>query len=126
MDCQLTRLSLPISLYYLLRTDDARLKRLPIASKFSPLCDHGAMDDTFHMVMQCLSLQDRRTRMFHEIELICDACEQEQINVHSDTFLTLMGKPAANLYIELMITIWECSAWHVANMYLCKHRTGIS
>ena len=109
----------------LLRTDDVRLKRLPVASRFCPLCDHSAMDDTFHMVMQCPFLQDSRTRIFHEIERICDACEHEQINVNNDIFLTLMGKPAANFSIELMIAIWECSARHIANMYLCKLRTGI-
>ena len=63
--------------------------------------------------------------MFHEIERICDACEHEQINVNNNIFLTLMGKPAANFSIELMIAIWECSARHIANMYLCKLRTGI-
>ena len=109
----------------LLRTDDVRLKRLPVASRFCPLCDHSAMDDTFHMVMQCPFLQDSRTMMFHEIERICDACEHEQINVNNDIFLTLMGKPAANFSIELMIAIWECSARHIANMYRCKLRTGI-
>ena len=109
----------------LLRTDDVRLKRLPVASRFCPLCDHSAMDDTFHMVMQCPFLQDSRTRMFHEIERMCDDCEHEQINVNNDIFLTLMGKPAANFSIELMIAIWECSARHITNMYLCKLRTGI-
>ena len=55
----------------LLRTDDVRLKRLPMTSKFCPLCDHGAMDDPFHMVMQCPALQAKRNVMFHEIEQIC-------------------------------------------------------
>ena len=77
----------------LLRTDDVRLKRLPIAYKFGPLCDHGAMDDSFHMVMQCPALQPNRTSMFNEIEQICRDYEHDQIHIHNNVYLTLMGKP---------------------------------
>ena len=41
-----------------------------MASKFCPLCDLGAMDDPFHMVMQCPALQANRNVMFREIEQI--------------------------------------------------------
>ena len=109
----------------LLRTDDVRLKRLPMASKFCPLCDLGAMDDSFHMVMQCPALQDRRCEMFHDIERICGACEHDKISIQNEPFLTLMGRPNANIPVETMVKIWECSARHIANMYLWKIRVGI-
>ena len=77
------------------------------------------------MVMQCPALQDRRCDMFHDIERICGACEHDQISIQNERFLTLMGRPNANIPVETMVKIWECSARHIANMYLWKIRVGI-
>ena len=54
----------------LLKSDDVRLKRLPIASKVCTLCDHEAYDDANHMVMQCPKLQPYGSNTFEEIAQI--------------------------------------------------------
>ena len=51
----------------LLKDDDVRLKGSPIASRFCDLCDHAAMDDARHLIMQCPELPDQRTIMFREL-----------------------------------------------------------
>ena len=54
----------------LLKVDDVRLKRLPVAAKFCTLCDLGSVDDAKHMVMECPSLQPRRNIMFGDMHMI--------------------------------------------------------
>ena len=89
------------------------------------LCDHGAMDDSFHMVMQCSALQPNRTAMFNEIEQIRRDYEHDQIHIHNNVYLTLMEKPGIGFTDAIMEDIWKCSARHISNMYRWKLRAGI-
>ena len=44
----------------LLKTDDVRLKGLPVLARFCDKCDLSAMDDVRHLVLQCPNLQPER------------------------------------------------------------------
>ena len=109
----------------LFRIDDVRLKSLPIAAKFCNLCDHGAVDDAKHMVMQCPHFQPKRTEMFNEIEAWLMRRDYAINQMDENVFLSLMGKPAANISQEVMCDIWLCSVRHISSMYRRKLRQGI-
>ena len=109
----------------LFRIDDVRLKSLPIAEKFCNLCDHGAVDDAKHMVMQCPHFQPKRTEMFNEIEALLMRPDYAINQMDENIFLSLMGKPAVNISQEVMCDIWLCSVRHISSMYRRKLRQGI-
>ena len=109
----------------LLRVDDVRLKSLPIAAKFCTLCDYGSIDDARHMVIQCHALQPKRNDMFNGIEAILMRHNYVFNQMDENVFLNLMGKPAANLSVDVMCDIWLCSVKHIASMYRMKQRQGI-
>ena len=109
----------------LLRVDDVRLKSLPMAAKFCTMCEYGSIDNARHMVMQCHALQILRNDMFNEIEAILVRHNFRVNQLDENVFLNLMGKPAANIPVDVMCDIWLCSVRHIANMYRTKQRQGI-
>ena len=109
----------------LLRVDDVRLKRLPIAAKFCTLCDLGSLDDAKHMVLQCPMLQLKRTEMFIEIEALLMRYDYDVNHLDENIFLNLMGKPAADIPQDVMYDVWLISVRYIASMYRMKLRQGI-
>ena len=81
----------------LLKTDDVRLKSLTIATRFCTLCDHSAMDDARHMVMECPGLQPRRNIMFTTIDSILEEYGLGHDILVGDVFLIIMGKPIVTI-----------------------------
>ena len=76
----------------MLKTDDVRLKGMPMATKFCVMCDLGAPDNARHMIMECPALQQMRNVMCNEISGIEDGSGREIINEPGDLLYTLMGK----------------------------------
>ena len=60
----------------LLKTDDVRLKGSSIAARFCNMCDHAAMDDARHLILQCPDWQEERAEMMREISIIPDGSGQ--------------------------------------------------
>ena len=60
----------------LLKVDDVRLKSLPANEKFCSVCDLGAYDDAYHMIMQCPTTQLARNRIL----MISKVCKMGQVN----------------------------------------------
>ena len=109
----------------LLKIDDVRLKSLTIANKLCTICDLGSVDDARHMVMECPGLQPRRNTMFAMINTILDEYGLDHGQLDGNVFLTLMGKPNANIPMQAMEEIWICSARSISGMYRTKLKDGI-
>ena len=86
------------------------------------ICDLGSVDDARHMVMECPGLQPRRNTMFAMINTILDEYGLDHSLLDGNVFLTLMGKPNANIPME---EIWICSARSISGMYRTKLKDGI-
>ena len=88
-----------------------------MAARFCPMCDLGSMDDAIHFVMQCRSIQDKRSAMFEEIDRIFGEFGNNIKLPGTNVFMILFGKPCANIPDDLMENIWITAANHIANMY---------
>ena len=124
-DCEVMVKVLLVYHASLLRVDDVRLKRLPIADKFCTLCDLGSLDDAKHMVLQCPMLQPKRTEMFIEIEALLMRYDYDVNHLDENIFLNLIGKPAADIPQDVMHNVWLISVRYIASMYRMKLRQGI-
>ena len=108
----------------LLRNDDVRLKSLPFAKKFCPICYNGSVDDAMHFGMQCPELQTKRSGMFNEINQICENNGLEKLNTYGSVFWICMGKPGNGIPIETMEILWACSTRHISDMHRHKLKMG--
>ena len=68
----------------LLKNDDVRLKRSPIAMRFCDQCDLASIDDARHMIMECPRWQEDRGLMMGEIANIEDGSCQMVLNAQCD------------------------------------------
>ena len=110
----------------LLKDDDVRLKGLPISSRFCVQCDHAAMDDARHLIMQCPELQDQRSAMFRELSELNGGMGDEILQAAPDTLVLLLGREVENEPIsDQMVEFWSIAARHIADMYRLKLRIGI-
>ena len=76
----------------LLKTDDVRLKSLPIAARFCTSCE--SLDDAHHLVMQCPSVQDTRTKMFKEVTEIPGESVRRLLEFGENIFIGGAIRPA--------------------------------
>ena len=111
----------------LLRTDDVRLKGLPMAARFCDQCDLAAIDDVRHLVLQWPSLQEERIALFRAVSSIQDGCGRVLLESACDVLLVLLGRPVVGFTEVQMVGIWSISARHIAPMYRKKvnNRVGI-
>ena len=109
----------------LLKTDDVRLKSLPIAARFCTSCEYGSMDDAHHLVMQCPSVQDTRTKMFKEITDIPGESGRRLLVSGEKIFIILMGRPSIHVEPDSMVKICKIAAKNIAKVYRNKIRQGI-
>ena len=70
----------------LLKTDDVRLKSLPLSQKFCNLCDQGENDDVFHLVMQCPRLQPSQNDVFKDLAQIPDGSGNDSMASGENVF----------------------------------------
>ena len=83
-----------------LRDDYVMLKSKPIGSRMCTLCEvHVAAtcrDDAVHMVMQCLSLADRKKTLSEQVEMVCN-------DINPEHFIgVVMGKCVSGWSIDSM------------------------
>ena len=109
----------------LLKVDDVRLKGRPAIEKCCPLCDLGAYDDAYHMILQCPSTQLARNRMFVDLQNVQDGAGGLVLDSGENILLVLMGKHPVGIPDNVMIDFWVVAAKYIANMYRSKTKRGI-
>ena len=95
----------------LLRGDDKRYKSAPFSSRCCTLCDHAAIEETKHMVMQCSGHDNIRELMYNEINQTYHEIDRLV------TFGVLMGGFIEGWVFEEMIPIWQVSCTYISQMY---------
>ena len=95
----------------LLKDDDFRLKRSSIWDRMCTLCDHAALDDARHMVMQCPYHTELRVKVQEEICRICPDFGTREV------FNTIMGKPLEGVDPDSMCRIWKIGCRYTSKMY---------
>ena len=108
----------------LLKVDDVRLMSLPANEKFSSVCDLGAYDDAYHMIMQCPTIQLACNRMFDDLKNVQDGAGQLVLNSGESLLFILLGKHPAGAPDNVMIEFWMIAARHIADMYRSKTKRG--
>ena len=109
----------------LLRVDDVRLKSLPIATRLCAQCDHSAIDDANHLVMQCPGTQPMRNDLFNELKNLDGGHGKTLLESNVNIFWVLMGKPCEGIPDSSMVSIWITAARHISRMYKWKLKQGI-
>ena len=109
----------------LLKTDDVRLKGSSIAARFCNMCDHAAMDDARHLILQCPAWQEERAEMMREISIIPDGSGQALLESQIDLLYVLMGRGTNVCSYEQMVIVWSISARYIAEMYNRRIKEGI-
>ena len=101
----------------MLRSDDVRLKGLNRSYRQCPLCDLAALDDAYHLLLQCLALQLERNQLFLTITNIPDGTGNIAIEAEDDTLALLLGKAVLVLDLHQLEGLWVLIANCVSNMY---------
>ena len=109
----------------MLKADDVRLKSLPLSARFCAQCDHSALDDAKHLILQCPSLQEMRREMFDELNDIGDGSGRRMLEMPGDTLYLLLGRLVKGFTREQLVHFWSVTAKHVTRMYNSKVREGI-
>ena len=99
---------------------------MPISSRFCDHCDHAAVDDARHLIMQCPEMQGMRNVMFRELADSGGGVGNVILEAAPDTLLLLLGKEMEDQPLTAsMMEFWSVAARHIANMYRSKLRMGI-
>ena len=102
----------------LLKCDDVRLKSLPPRSRTCSLCDSYAIEDPYHVIMQCPGTQPLRNEMFAELE--SDPKINEILNVNAnEVMLVCLGKCPIEAIDATMVKLWCISGRHINGIYRC-------
>ena len=110
----------------LLKCDDVRLKSLPPSNRTCTLCDMYAIEDTYHVIMQCPGTQPLRNEMFAELEY--DPKIKEILNVYAnEVMLVCLGKCPTEAIDESMVKLWCISGKHINGIYryVLNQRKGV-
>ena len=108
----------------LLKIDDVRLERLNRSHRTCSLCDLYEEDNVRHLVMECPTLQNKRSRMFNELRTECGRDGDTFLDNHSDVLGVLLGGCSDDIPQNQMISIWMIAGKHINHMYL-KLRKGV-
>ena len=110
----------------LLKCDDIRLKSLPPVNRVCSLCDHYAIEDGPHIIMQCPGTQHLRNDMFEELESSEDIRNVFAIN-ENDVMLVCLGKCPNGILDNVMVNLWCISGRHINQIYkyVLSQRRGI-
>ena len=101
----------------MLKSHDLKLKRKSHWSRCCSRCNLSAIEDPWHIIMQCPFYCEYRNDMYSEVEHLNDDVINEILNDPSDVFNVLMGKHPPNACMEDMIKIWSISGKHICRMY---------
>ena len=110
----------------LLKCDDVRLKRLSPGNRVCSLCELYAIEDTYHVMMQCPYTQLLRTRMFAELE--SDPSVRTTLRQNADeTMIVCLGKRPQNTSDDVMEKLWCISGKHMSGIYeyVLQQRRGV-
>ena len=101
----------------LLKKDDYRLKGMSMSNKTCIQCDMFCVEDTLHVIFQCLFYNPERCKMFDEIYEICPnakrLCEN---NVELIPYF-LLGRRIPGMEENEMLWFWSISGVFVNTMY---------
>ena len=107
------------------KVDDIRLKGQPNSTRLCGLCDHAAVDDIKHLVLQCVRWQLERDTPFNEIDDIADGSGWRLHTLQSKFLKVLLGECIASFSNEQYARIWKISARRIASLYLARIRDGV-
>ena len=86
---------------------DMRTRDLTFGARICVQCDLGIEETAFHMAMQCPANEERRNKMFNEIQSTSQETRTEFSNLRGeDVFLSLTGKNVTTANPEDMLNIW--------------------
>ena len=103
-----------------------RLKGLTTINRMCTLCDLHCIEDTFHIIMQCLGTQLLRNDMFSELEEDVEIKNVLNANVH-DVMLICLGKCPAKYDGDVFVRLWSISGRHISCIYeyVLNQRRGV-
>ena len=101
----------------LLKTDDYRLKGLPMSHRTCGKCDSYCIEDIFHISMQCPGYHEERLTMYNEIYKKCRKAKEVFENNCENVVYYLLGRDIPTLDDDEMISLWCISGKLVTQMY---------
>ena len=101
----------------LLKSTDYRLKGKTHSQKMCNRCDLGAIENIFHLIMQCPFYVDERVMMYRQLEELGTDAVKAVLDDPPNIFHILMGKHPDHLSFESMVEIWLISGHYISQMY---------
>ena len=110
-----------------LKVDDYSLKGGTHSLKACDKCEMYAVEDIFHILMQCPFFQNDMKELYAEIRLVTPNLLEEMDKDNSTAIYHLLGKPFENAPWEEQVKMWCVSGRRISMMYykLVKGRCGI-
>ena len=100
-----------------LNGSDYRLKRSTHNEWICYEWDHGIVEDTLHLVMQCPMPKDDINLMFNELREVDDIHVSSVLEDTRDLYKVIVGKHPEGIPFESMINIWTISCKYIASMF---------
>ena len=101
----------------LLKTDDYRLKGLPMSHRTCVKCDSFCIEDIFHIIMQCPGYHEERTTMYNKK---LNECRKAKVVFEENcehVVYYLLGRDIPTLDDDEMISVWRISGNMITQMY---------
>ena len=110
----------------LLKCDDVRLKQQPRSNRVCSLCNLYAIEDIFHVTMQCPGTHQLREAMFNDLKV--DPEVEEVLTVYErETLKLCLGKYPDDCDWYTMEKLWCKSGKHISGIYryVLSQRQGV-
>ena len=101
----------------LLKVDDIRLKSQSRTAKMCSHCDLAAIEDVYHLILQCPRLAEERANMFTEIDQVVENFNTVVANDGVNIVAILLGKALTSVPCDKMVQVWKISGYHIHKMY---------
>ena len=90
-----------------LKCDDYRLKGAPASQKTCEMCDHYAVENIHHIIMQCPAYNNERVIMYELIDRYFPAITSLFKINPSMTFAWIMGREVQGVSVLEQVTLLE-------------------